>query len=335
MCSLRYVFKRLCCVAIAVLLPLNSAFAVDEDVVISELKKTEGLYDSVVMKGVLTYERFLPPEMAETTVENFEYRNLGASKLAKLQAVKKDKLSPDEILSSTLDLSFHVEKEKSGRETVRYMSPRRSIGQLELGNAIDQRLGMACALPYRFPGVNWSELLSGGNIAWKKKAPLTEASTYIIERLTFPEHIRKKSEVEFASGEITFRTTPYWAVNSLALNFHYKGRTDTPVPSLKGVLEYSEQGGSVVLKSAVWEMYGRDKQSDGYVVSDRYTIKVQEMEFGVAHPDDFTLAGCGIKTINTAGVYSNIPLLAWYGGAVFVLCLVGLWLIRKRQRSAT
>jgi hypothetical protein len=311
---------------------ITTSHAIDQPTNESQLRKSIEKFSSFVLSGRLTYERFLPKDKTVKEEYEIEYTFLNGSQRLVSTLKQPGKKDEREAISvATTDLSFQVLKNPDRREEVKYLSPRRGAGRLEMTSAIDQTAGVVCRLPWEFAGQSYAELLEKNLLEWSESQPATAdgRKAFAVARLSPSSYTYTESSDGFShlSGSIGFLTVPYWAVETVDLNYVFKD-SPTPVPGLRARLLYkSTHDDGLLLDSISWELL----TAEG--VSDRYVLNVSKMLFNAAHPDNFTLAGCGIKTVNTSGDYSNIPLLAWYGGLVFVVCVVGLWLIRKRQRS--
>lgn len=272
----------------------------------------------------------LPNERQIKKDYEIEYRYLdGAQRL-----IFEPMHDPDDhevVLSSSSDLSFQVVKHPDGREEVKYLSPRRGAGRTEVNTAIDEKAGIVCRLPWQFAGVAYADLLQSRLLEWEQTDSRDEDSTaaFSVSRLAPQSFSNSNPDFLAMTGTIGFTTEPYWAVEAIDLKYVFKNGGD-PIPGVRGKLSYRiNSEGTKILDAVTWELL----TSEG--VSDRYTLDVVEMSFGTAHPDDFTLSGSGIKTVDTRGAFSNIPLLAWYAGAAALMCVAGMWLNVRHRRGKT
>jgi hypothetical protein len=306
------------------------AFADAPALFIEQLQQLDSAYSNLRLRGKLTSERLYPFDHKDKTVEEVEYTQLGdRRRLIVGKHLTAD--VPESVYVSDPDCSFQVERHPDGKEIVRFLSPRRGFGQKEVRGSM-----MLKAFLFRlccsFSSDPFSDMLRQGRLLLGDGS-LVDPETP--DRIQFevrqlrpvPDVLASDSSLDYFHGTMILRTRPLCCVEELHLRGRYKD--ETPPNIIDAVITYQEPISDIpVIKSVQWT----GSLPSGELL-DRYTLEVYSLEFGVAKLEDFTLAGCGIKTVNTTGDYSNIPLLAWYGGLVLVVCVVGLWLIRKRQRS--
>lgn len=324
-------FERVVCFLSVALFACNLVAESLEREIRDSLEESAVIHKNFAAQCKLRRERTLSNGTQEVHDRSFEFRRLENQMRYSRQALKGGRL--ERVLVSTEQLSFDVDFLANGEELIKYISPRRGVGFPNIRQAI---LFEAELYPsfWSFNYDSYADMLNEGRmiVDWSSK-PVGETVVCSISKMLPLKEVRHPDSTLLRyEGRIGFRRHPKWCVDFIELRTVYPPGDTTGDMWIAGKFNYISQNDNTMpmLKSAVWE---QKSSLDGPTFA-RRTLDVKEVKFGVCHPDDFTLAGCGVKTINTAGAYSNIPLLAWYGGAVFVLCLVGLWLIRKRQRSA-
>lgn len=320
---------RFCCGLLLCLLTAPLVHA--ESDVTSHLQQASDRFASYTLRGTLTYERFLPAGSRTKEEYRIEYRFLNGSQRLTFTPTHLD-TAPEAVFVSTKELSFQVFKHPDGLEEIRYLSPRRGAGRKQVSSAIDVTAGILCRLAWQFAGQTYLDLLQNNHLIWERVEGATTpdgTAEFRVTRLAPPLFSESSDNFESLIGTLRFRTQPYWAVETIDLQYRFKD-TEEPVPGLHAALSFtSKSEGDTVLDSVRWELLNPEG------VSDRYDLTVDDMAFGAPQPDDFTLAGCGVTTVDTAGVYSPLPLLARYGIGVTIFCLIGLWLVKRHQRDHT
>lgn len=310
----------------------HSRIAVAEDLVHQlqvSLEQIAAHHENFLVRGMATQERFFPKEAEFHRSNPIIYRQLG-NEMRFEHGVDP---GGDRFVVSTESLSFEVEKRGDGSEVVKYMSPSRGLGFADVRQSMLNEVGVFAA-NWSFHFDSYADMLREGRL----ELVLTDRSTDsflvfdIVRMVPRKEVLHPESTLLHYEGELVVANSYPLRIDSIKLKTIYPEGEALPPAWLSGKFKYREDPGrevSPLLATAVWEMRTLPNEP----VEARWTFEVNEIEYGTVHPDDFTLAGCCIKTVNTLGAYSNIPLLVWYGGMVFVLCVIGIWLLRRSQQS--